>query len=162
MCAHGTCPSPIYLCTGTQHTHRENWKLTQATWWRPCLKQNDTVIDSCGLHVQMGIRVNRLLKITQIANRHQGRDLNSDRSDIIIHVPALHRQSLVGVMERSSAWLCIENGNMSHQLSLGREESPALGQNVPPDAGEQLPAPLSLFDAEEGGRRDRGQQCLRQ
>lgn len=41
---------------------------------------------------------------------------------------------------------------MSHQLSLGREESPALGQNVPPDAGEQLPEPLSLFDAEEGRR----------
>lgn len=46
---------------------------------------------------------------------------------------------------------------MSHQLSLGREESPALGQNVPPDAREQLPAPLNLFNAEEGGRGERGE-----
>lgn len=45
---------------------------------------------------------------------------------------------------------------MNHQLSLGREESPALGQNVPPDAGEQLPAPLSLFHPEEWGRGDKG------
>lgn len=59
-------------------------------------------------------------------------------------------------MERSSAWLCNENGNMSHQLSLGREESPALGQNVPPDAGEQLPAPLSFFHPEVLGRGDKG------
>lgn len=75
---------------------------------------------------------------------------------------AQHYTAVLGVMERSSAWLCIENGNMSHQLSLGREESPALGQNVPPDAGEQLPAPLSLFHAEEAGTGDRGQQCLSQ
>lgn len=65
---------------------------------------------------------------------------------------AQHHTAVLGVMERSSAWLCIENGNMSHQLSLWREESPALGQNVLPDAGEQLPAPLSLFHVEEGGR----------
>lgn len=40
-------------------------------------------------------RVNKLLtKITQLVNKHQGGDLNSDRSDITIHVPAPHCQSL--------------------------------------------------------------------
>lgn len=39
-------------------------------------------------------RVNKLLKITQLVTKLQGGDLNSDVSDIIIHVPEPHCQSL--------------------------------------------------------------------
>lgn len=43
---------------------------------------------------------------------------------------------------------------MSHWLSPGTDgegEGPSPGQNVPPDAEEQLPAPLSLLHSEKGG-----------
>lgn len=88
--------------------------------------------------------VNQLAEIT---HQHQKEDLNSGLYDVT--APVLDSNAVwpaLVVMERSGPWPCVENGNMSHRPSprmAGSKRCSAMGQNVPPDAEDTLPAALS-------------------
>lgn len=97
----------------------QSWKQME----RDFFNGENIRVDSHGLHLPVGKwrhREGKLLARNHTANQQQMEDLNSALSEVTAPVPNPDTIWLtLVVMERSGAWPCTENGNMSHQPSPG-------------------------------------------